>query len=112
MISEKKRYLNELSKIGKEILELKNKQELDNTLWTFNTQVCNASIYAIRKELQSYQRAKIEMEMEVPKDKIISFSDIEDFEDETSIFEEFDKAIAEYEDDLLTNQSLQEQVSL
>ena len=52
------------------------------------------------------------MEMEVPKDKIISFSDIEDFEDETSIFEEFDKAIAEYEEDLLTNQSLQEQVSL
>ena len=50
--------------------------------------------------------------MEVPKDKIISFSDIEDFEDETSIFEEFDKAIAEYEEDLLTNQSLQEQVSL
>ena len=32
MKSEKRRYLNELSKIGKEILELKNKQELDNTV--------------------------------------------------------------------------------
>ena len=76
-------------------------------LWTFNTQVCNASIYALRKEIQSLKQVKMENEMfEVEKDENVSFSET-DFEDETSLFEEFDKALAEYEEDLITRQSSQ-----
>ena len=44
---------------------------------------------------------------EEEKDENLSFSET-DFEDETSLFEEFDKALAEYEEDLITRQSSQE----
>ena len=78
MESEKRGFMDKLSKIGREILEIQNKQDLDqnvictflhvkiifhksfNTfqLWTFNTQVCNASIYALRKEIQAHKKVK------------------------------------------------------
>ena len=77
-------------------------------MWTFNTQVCNASIYALRKEIQSLKKDKIENEMfGEEKDENLSFLE-SDFEDETSLFEEFDKALAEYEEDLITRQSSQD----
>ena len=77
-------------------------------MWTFNTQVCNASIYALRKEVQSLKKTKIENEMfEEEKDENLSFLE-SDFEDETSLFKEFDKALAEYEEDLITRQSSQD----
>ena len=78
-------------------------------LWSFNTQVCNASIYALRKEVQSLKKTETENEMfEEEKDENLSFLE-SDFEDETSLFEEFDKALAEYEEDLLTRQSSHDQ---
>ena len=57
-------------------------------LWTFNTQVCNASIYALRKEVQALKKVKIEnvMTEEEEQDENLSFSE-SDFEDETSLIE-------------------------
>ena len=50
------------------------------------------------------------MAEEEEQDESLSFSE-SDFEDETSLFEEFDKALAEYEEDLITRQKSLQDVS-
>lgn len=66
----------------------------------------------MRKEIQAIKKVNMENERieEEEQDENLSFSE-SDFEDETSLFEEFDKALAEYEEDLNTRQHSSQDVS-
>ena len=61
----------------------------------------------MRQEIKDMKIAKTENDkFEEEQDENLSFLD-SDFEDETSLFAEFDKALEEYEEDLITRQSSQ-----
>ena len=114
--------LQKLTWIESEILEMKNNQDLDNTvrqrflnllkikdmyfqLMNFNTQVCNASIQALRYEV--HDMFKIREDDTNTENNVSSHEKFSDFDEDSSldIFEEFDKALAEYEEDLMTKET-------
>ena len=68
-------------------------------LMNFNTQVCNASIQALRNEV--YDMFKVREDDTNSENNESSHEKFSDFDEDLSldIFEEFDKALAEYEED-------------
>ena len=55
MESEKRSFKDKLSKIGKEILELKNKEELDNNvILHVNTSLCNFSNFSCGHSIHKF----------------------------------------------------------
>ena len=74
-------------------------------LMNFNTQVCNASIQALRNEV--YDMFKVREDDTNSENNESSHEKFSDFDKDSSIdiFEEFDKALAEYEEDLMTKET-------
>ena len=74
-------------------------------LMNFNTQVCNASIQALRNEV--YDMFKVREDDTNSENNERSHEKFSDFDEDSSIdiFEEFDKALAEYEEDLMTKET-------
>lgn len=100
-----------ISRIESELLQLKNQLDLDKTLWIFNTQVCNASIHNLRSEMETKfmslaATTTTTMAPEIGEQSSL-FDDFMDIAEDQSvdIFKEFDKALAEYEEDLLASEN-------
>ena len=74
-------------------------------LMNFNTQVCNASIQALRNEVYDmFKTREDDTNSETNESSLEKFSDFDE-DSSIDIFEEFDKALAEYEEDLMTKET-------
>lgn len=89
-----------------DVKALKERRNLDEMLWKFNTQVCNASIKMIKQEidtkLSEFKSDKIvitnENKKTLSEESFLGESFTNDIFDTDNIFKEFEDALAEYED--------------
>eukprot|EP00092_Neocalanus_flemingeri_P019571 GFUD01021203.1.p1 GENE.GFUD01021203.1~~GFUD01021203.1.p1 ORF type:complete len:595 (+),score=159.31 GFUD01021203.1:56-1840(+) len=95
-----KNYDENYEKLETEVNSLTNRRELDELLWKFNTQVCNASIEVLRQDMDTRiaELKSKEIVRENEKQESLSKSLFlgESF-DSDDIFKEFENALAEYE---------------
>lgn len=94
-------------KLESDVQYLKDRRNLDEMLWNFNTQVCNASIEMVKQEIDTKLAA-------LKNDRIVNTNEAKKFMNEENligesfnaedifntdnIFKEFEDALAEYED--------------
>jgi len=102
-----KNFDENFAKLESDVQDLKDRRNLDEMLWNFNTQVCNASIEMVKQEidtkLSALKNDRIvntnEAKKSMNEENLIGESfNTEDIFNTDNIFKEFENALAEYED--------------
>jgi len=100
-----KKFKDKYEELQEDVKSLKNRRELDEMLWRFNTQVCNASIEMVKQNIDSkIDELKNEEIIQINDEKQEALSDSSFFNlgesfNTDEIFKEFEDALAEYEQD-------------